>query len=306
MKIQQTLGAVLLTAATVLPTTTWAYNIGSGGDIAIKFGDQSWIYDRDNTLGNGTNYILQLADLTTGLSKGDELNFSFLISSIHPEDTSNAAFPNDIGAGEELTGLATGLLVDEIAIASLGSILGFDLGDYSIAQNFTGGVWAIYQDFTPNYDTSSLTNALTTSTDGTQIFGGSFGNIAGNNVGTTPYATEVGVADSSFTTQLLFDLDGNNDGTNGDIAQGNQGGSRGFLHETFDGSVFVPNNYGPNNELSIESTLTTTGLESWATLASNDPTKATVVPEPASIALLGLGFIALCGIKRRKQEQAIL
>lgn len=291
MKLSNQLGAVI--ALSLMTTTSaFAYSFGGGGDIAIKFGDVSWLIDSDGTLEKGTDYIMQVDELAAGLTAGDELNFAFQITSIQEGDENGPAIPgNDLAGTEELAGLVTGLLVSETSFSFNSSGIATN-----VAVNFTDGDWAVYHDTTPDYNITSLASTIegVSGNDAVQVIGGTFGLMANNTIGVGSF-TGIVAADTTYTSQLNL-ISG----------AGNLGASKGFWHETFDGNTFVEDNYGTDLELSVESTLVldrSAGGDTplWATVTSNDPTSATVIPEPSSIAILGLGMLGMGAVTRRKK-----
>lgn len=265
-------------------------NWGEDKDIQIKFEDQSVFFDVD---AQGNKTALSIEDIYTSLvndtglvGAGDEMEFVFDISSVH-DDATNVVIPNDFSS-YEATGYAKGLTIANFDIQKSAVTNAISLSVY-----FTGGNWELWEDNSDNYNlTADYATAVSTATDGTQISGGTFTSISGANPGSPQMDDPFG--NTTFLTTLSWDGAGNFLNTSGSTGYWDQ-------DETL-WDFAVPDTFGTDKDAYVVSTLEkTAGTPGWATVSSQDPVRLRTIPEPTSLALLGLGLLGF-GVRARSKK----
>lgn len=219
-------------------------------------------------------------DPTTGalvsqISVGDVNKGIFRISDIKTNIAGKAWYQDSDSV--ELTGYFTDIVVQSITLNSAGK--------YTV--NSSGGILSLYMDDTPDWD-GTVANA----TNGTLMVQFAF------TWGILPLDTSITV--NGELTDLTNPLQGSAYAFLSVIA------GSGPWADYFNGdAVPIPTPYPAGTDALLQSNFTeNTGSDAvhpelWS-LASTDPIRGTIVPEPGTVLLMGIGLIGLAGLGRKK------
>jgi hypothetical protein len=296
------------------------------GDMKIKLTDATslWTFDGDNMIPRAQNDItppngFALDDIVSQ-EDVDEFGDDNVVradesrSVVNVESFEYNNSPDILLADGQLTGLVYDLVVDSYT---------FSGGGRYITINFTGGKVALYEDDTP--ESSDSSHVFNPNADGEAPLLWQEDAVAGDSFATIDAMPNINLADNAslwleaifvpilpngitLTTQL--DLLTGSGGTLGlgylDIVGG---AGAGQFDQT---ATLLPSGFG--YDMTMQYTLLQPPATGFPTngfndtqahaggwqLGSNDPITATIIPEPATLSLLGIGIAGLIARRRRK------
>jgi hypothetical protein len=233
---------------------------------------------------NGAGWI-QGFNLNASNHVGDKDVFSFSyqafansIGSPSPTPHLRVAPPGPAVGGYELTTFAT---LTETATC-------MNNGCSTIGITLDSGTWSVYFDTTPDANQAAGTGFL----DGTLILGGSFTSGFGSFAASGPISAGAFGAGGAFLS--------------GDVSYTNNAYiNPDLINTSFQASLQFPGQNSPTYTRPARFNGVSTGTDSRTrfvvqTDSSQDFSAASVVPEPATLSLLGIGMLAMGSLARRK------